>query len=81
MVNVLVCLYRLIKGPTIQDRLVTLNIIGSSALAVLVLLTSIFRSPIYLDVAILFVLLSFIVTIVVSRYLETSGRRSGHSDR
>jgi len=81
MVNAFICLYRLIKGPTIQDRLVTLNIVGSSTLAVLVLLTSIFQSSIYLDVAILFVLLSFIVTIVVSRYLETYGRGGNQGDR
>jgi multicomponent Na+:H+ antiporter subunit F len=81
VVNALICLYRAIKGPTIQDRLLTLGIVGSSMLAVLVLLASIFKSSIYLDVAILFVLLNFIVMIVVSRYLETYGKEVNRSDR
>ncbi|HEU65358.1 MAG TPA: hypothetical protein ENN57_01670 [Chloroflexi bacterium] len=80
-VNALICLYRVIKGPTIQDRLLTLGIVGSSMLAVLVLLASIFKSSIYLDVAILFVLLNFIVMVVVSRYLETYGKEGNGSDR
>lgn len=80
-VNALICLYRVIKGPTIQDRLLTLGIVGSNMLAVLVLLTSIFRSSLYLDVAMLFVLLSFIVMIFISRYLETYGREVDDSDR
>ena len=79
--NALVCLYRVIKGPTIQDRLLTLGIVGSNMLAVLVLLASIFRSSLYLDVAMLFVLLNFIVMIVVSRYLEAYGREIDDTDR
>jgi len=80
-VNAFICLYRAIKGPTIQDRLLTLGVFGSSMLAVLVLLAAIFESSIYLDVAMLFVLLAFIVMIVVSRYLETYGREVDDSDR
>jgi len=79
--NAFICLYRAIKGPTIQDRLLTLGIVGSNMLAVLVLLASIFKSSMYLDVAMLFVLLNFIVMIVVSRYLETYGREVDDSDR
>ncbi|MFO7773780.1 MAG: monovalent cation/H+ antiporter complex subunit F [Dehalococcoidia bacterium] len=81
VVNAFICLYRAIKGPTIQDRLLTLAIVGSSMLAVLVLLASIFKSSIYLDVAMLFVLLNFIVMIVVSRYLETYDKEVNRSDR
>jgi multicomponent Na+:H+ antiporter subunit F len=81
LVNAFICLYRAIKGPTIQDRLLTLGIVGSSMLAVLVLLASIFKSSLYLDVAMLFVLLNFIVMIVVSRYLETYDKEVNRSDR
>lgn len=80
-VNALICLYRMVKGPTMQDRLLTLSIVGSNMLAVLVLLASILRSTMYLDVAILFVLVNFIVMILASRYLETYGREVDDSDR
>lgn len=81
LVNAFICLYRAIKGPTIQDRLLTLGVVGSSMLAILVLLSAIFESFIYLDVAMLFVLLAFIVMIVLARYLETYGREVDDSDR
>jgi multicomponent Na+:H+ antiporter subunit F len=81
LVNAVICLYRAVKGPTIQDRLLTLGIVGSSMVAILVLLSAILESSLYLDVAMLLVLLSFIVMIVVSRYLETHGREVDDSDR
>lgn len=80
-VNAFICLYRMVKGPTVQDRLLTLGVLGSSMLAILVLLASVYSSYMYLDVAILFVLVSFIVMIFVSRYLETYGREVDDSDR
>lgn len=78
--NILVCLYRATKGPTIQDRVLAINIIGSKVLIVLVLMAVIFKNSIYLDVAILLVLLNFIVTIVISRYLEVYGRETNQID-
>ena len=80
IINALVCLYRVVKGPTIQDRVLSINIIGSKALIILVLMASILKSSIYLDVAMLLVLLNFIVMIVVSRYLETYGREANQID-
>jgi len=80
-VNVLVCLYRMVKGPTMQDRLLTLSIVGSNMLAVLVLLALVFGSTMYLDVALLLVLVSFIIMILASRYLETYGKEVDDSDR
>ena len=79
-VNAFMCLYRMVKGPTVQDRLLTLGVLGSSMLAILVLLAAVYNSSMYLDVAILFVLVSFIVMIFVSRYLETYGREVDDSD-
>lgn len=79
-VNAFMCLYRMVKGPTVQDRLLTLGVLGSSMLAILVLLAAVYNSSMYLDVAILFVLVSFIVMIFVSRYLETYGREIDDSD-
>ena len=81
ILNALVCLYRVIKGPTIQDRVLAINIVGSKTLIILVLVAFIFKSSIYLDVAILLVLLNFIVIVIVSRYLEAYGREANQIDR
>ena len=81
IINAFVCLYRVIKGPTIQDRVLTINIVGSKTLIILVLMAFIFKRSIYLDVAILLVLLNFIVIVIVSRYLEAYGREANQIDR
>ena len=81
IINALVCLYRVIKGPTIQDRVLAINIVSSKTLIILVLAAFIFKSSIYLDVTILLVLLNFIVIVIVSRYLEAYGREANQIDR
>ena len=75
VLNSLLCLYRTIKGPTVQDRLLGINIIGTKVLAVLVLDSFAFQSNFYLDVALVYALLNFIVIVIISRYLETGGKK------
>lgn len=72
-VNAVLCLYRAAVGPTTQDRLLGVNIVGTKTLVVVVLVTFIFGESFFLDVAIVYALLLFIVTVAVSRYLETEG--------
>jgi len=81
IVNAFICLYRVVRGPTIQDRVLAINIVGSKTLIILVLMSAILQSSIYLDVAILLVLLNFILIIAISRYLETHGREVNQIDR
>lgn len=71
ILNSLLCLYRAIKGPTVQDRLLGINIVGTKTLTALVLVGVIFQSRFYLDVAIIYALLNFIVTVATARYLES----------
>ena len=75
VLNSLLCLYRTIKGPTVQDRLLGINIIGTKVLVVLVLDSFAFQSNFYLDVALVYALLNFIVIVIISRYLETGGKK------
>ncbi|MFH0847069.1 MAG: cation:proton antiporter [Chloroflexota bacterium] len=80
LVNSFLCFYRALRGPTIQDRLLGINIIGTKTLAILALVAYIFKSNLYLDIAMVYALLNFIVTIAVSRYLETEGWEENHFD-
>jgi multicomponent Na+:H+ antiporter subunit F len=71
--NAVVCLYRAAVGPTIQDRLLGVNIVGTKTLVIVVLVTFINGEGFFLDVAVLYALLLFVVTVAWSRYLETEG--------
>jgi multicomponent Na+:H+ antiporter subunit F len=74
-INAFICLYRAIAGPTIQDRLLAVNIVSTKTLIVVVLVTFIFNEHFFLDVAMVYALLNFVVTVALSRYLETEGWR------
>ncbi|MBP8001535.1 MAG: cation:proton antiporter [Chloroflexi bacterium] len=63
-------LYRLWQGPTTSDRLLALELIGALGVLVLVGLSIIAERVIYLDLAILLTLFSFLGTLVIARYLE-----------
>ncbi|MDP3014423.1 MAG: monovalent cation/H+ antiporter complex subunit F [Candidatus Subteraquimicrobiales bacterium] len=73
MANAFLCLYRAILGPTLPDRIIAINVVGTKTLVILVLVAYIFGQSMYLDTAFVYALLLFVVTIAVSRYLETGG--------
>ncbi len=64
-------LYRAIVGPTPADRAVAINVIGTKTIVILALIGFIFQeTPFYIDVALVYALISFLLTIGVARYLE-----------
>lgn len=71
--NAFICLYRTIAGPTIQDRILGVNIISTKTLSVMALVSFIYGETFFLDVALLYALLNFVVTVSLARYLETVG--------
>lgn len=67
---VFVCLIRAILGPTVPDRVVAMDTANTLVAAILVMLGIAFAEIIYIDVAIVYVLLSFVSTLYFSKYLE-----------
>jgi multicomponent Na+:H+ antiporter subunit F len=68
--GIMFSILRLIKGPTASDRVVALDTISTITTALLVLLGFIFKRYVYLDVALVYALLTFIGAIAVARFLE-----------
>lgn len=66
----IVLLYRLWKGPSTGDRVLALEVTGSLGVLILVGLSVIAERPIYLDLAVLLTLFSFLGTLVIARYME-----------
>ncbi len=67
------CLVRLIKGPTSFDRVMGLdsfNIIVTGAIVVVALVK---HNDLFLDVALIYAMLSFLETVALSRFLEGRG--------
>ena len=81
LVAVLLSLYRVVRGPSITDRIIGVNVIGTKTIAVVVLTGHLFdRVEFFIDIALLYALINFIGTLALSRYLESKGvlvKRSG----
>ncbi len=60
---------RLAVGPTAADRAVALDTVNTFVVAILILLGVAFRQFIFVDVAIVYALLSFVSTIFIAKYL------------
>ncbi len=64
------CLYRIIRGPTIADRMVGLDIFGILVVGICAILTILTGRTFILDIGIAWIILSFIGTITLAKYLE-----------
>ena len=62
-------LYRLVIGPTIQNRLVALSSISVIFIVILAIYSIQYRNMFFLDVSIAFLLLDFIGIIAFTKYL------------
>ena len=67
---ILLCLLRMLKGPTAPDRAVAVDTMATITTALLVLLAFIFERRVYLDVALVYAVLTFIGSVAIARFLE-----------
>ena len=67
---VIMALIRVIKGPTAPDRVVGLDTINTIVIVGMVIFGIATMNVIYIDVAIVYALLSFISTLFIAKYLE-----------
>jgi len=65
----LLAMIRLLKGPTSADRVVALDAINTLVVAAMILLGAGFKQVIFVDVAIVYALLSFVGTLFIAKYL------------
>lgn len=63
---------RFLIGITVADRIIALDVLTVSSIGMLVILAQMFERVIYLDVAIVYGILSFIGVIVMAKYMEKS---------
>jgi len=63
-------LLRMIKGPTPADRAVALDVMTIISISLIALIAAMAGRAIYLDVALVYALISFLGVIAVARYIE-----------
>lgn len=65
-------MWRFFTGPTLVDRTISFDITTVGSLALIALLAYFSQRQIYLDVSIIYGLLSFVAVVVVGKYIEKS---------
>ncbi|MFC1955158.1 monovalent cation/H+ antiporter complex subunit F [Chloroflexota bacterium] len=65
------CLYRLAFGKTIFDRIIAAGLVGTNGFILLTLIGFLFgRIDMFVDIAIAYALLNFVVIIVLGKYFD-----------
>ena len=68
--SILFGVIRLVKGETEADRVIAIDLLTIVSLSIIILYAHIAQRFIYVDVAIVYGLLSFLGVLAVARYLE-----------
>lgn len=68
-VALLLCLYRVLRGPTITDRLVALDTMSVNVIALLTLFGIRHGTHIYFEVSMLVALFGFVSTVAFTKYV------------
>ncbi len=73
-------LYRAVVGPTILDRLIGVNAIGSKTTVLLIIIGLLFKkADMFIDIALAYALLNFIAVLASARYFHK--KKGLHSDQ
>lgn len=69
-VSIICTFYRVIKGPSVSDRVVALDSIGIHLISITAVLCVYLRTTAFTEVVLLLGILSFIGTIAFSKFIE-----------
>jgi multicomponent Na+:H+ antiporter subunit F len=71
----LVALSQLRGKMQLPDRVVTLDLIGMTLVGVMIANAVLWDQPVYLDAMLAFVMVAFLATVGIARFLEERGRQ------
>ena len=65
LLSVIILLYRIYLGPTLYDRVIAVNSVGTLAVLIIGVVGFLTQRPDFLDIALLYALINFIGTIAI----------------
>lgn len=72
LVSLVLLLLRALLGPTIFDRLLIANSFGTHSVLLIVLLAFFMDAPYFIDIALIYALISFATTIAILKFVTTT---------
>ena len=70
LASIIILLYRVYLGPTLYDRVIAVNSIGTIAVLLIGVVGFLTERPDFLDIALLYALINFIGTIAVLKFFR-----------
>lgn len=75
------CLYRVFVGPSIIDRIIGLNVLGTNTIALILIIGILFEKvDFFIDIAFVYALINFMGTLAFSEFFDAKGVDSKESD-
>ncbi|MCY6372055.1 monovalent cation/H+ antiporter complex subunit F [Clostridium ganghwense] len=68
--TIFLCMFRAVKGPSAADRLVAINVVGTKTIVLILIVSFILHETYFIDVALVYALISFIASIVISKFVK-----------
>lgn len=72
LLSLVLSLYRFFKAGSLVDKVIAFDIMTIISISLIAMITHISGRTIYIDVALIYGLLSFLGVVIVARYLEKS---------
>ncbi len=69
-ISVILIMFRFLKGPSIVDRVIALDLIITTGIGIIAVYSIITNQPTFLDIAMILALIAFLGTVAFSYYLE-----------
>ena len=80
IVTMALALVRALLGPTVYDRVLAVNMLGTKTVLLLSVITFLFGRPDFLDLALAYSLINFIGVLAVLEFFRSRARQAGPDD-
>ena len=81
VLGILLCLYRMIKGPHLADRVLAGDTVAMLVAGLVVLLAIKYDSALFYDAALVVAILGFVSTVAFAQYIGAKNKSDPGSDR
>ncbi|WP_430817595.1 monovalent cation/H+ antiporter complex subunit F [Carboxylicivirga sp. RSCT41] len=75
LIAMLLAFVRLVRGPSMYDRIAAMDLIASVTMGFILVYSIVIQKSMYVDIAIVISLISFIGTVAISTYLRLNSKK------
>lgn len=70
----LLCLIRVILGPTVGDRIIGINVIGTKTIVLIAITAAWLKESFFIDVVLVYALINFVGSYIIAREINETAK-------